>query len=123
MESLIAWAQINPQMRFPRLASAITPIVKTNEEKTLSWSATALRILQLAPDRSAVLREFGSHFRPSGWSGSLADVLESRRVLPRTFLLDPDPRVSAWAREQDAELGRLTELERLRERRTDETFE
>jgi len=122
-ESLIAWAQLDPQVRFPRLASAITPFTKSGDKTDLAWTPIALRVLDSAPDRAAVLAAFSSHFQPSSWSGSLADILEGRRVLPRMFLSDSDPRVVAWAAEQDAELGRQAELERRRERRTDERFE
>jgi hypothetical protein len=122
-ESLIAWAQIDPQVRFPRLASAITPFTKSDDKTDLVWAPIALRVLNAAPDRAAILAEFALQFQPSGWSGSLADILESRRALPRAFMADADPRVVAWARAQDAELGRLAELQRLRERRTDESFE
>lgn len=122
-ESLIAWAQVDPVIRFPRLASAIVPFTKREGEAELSWTPLAIRLLDSAPDRLAVLSTFGSHLYPHSGSGSLAQELENRRVLPRTFLSDADQRVVAWARTQDAELVRLAKQERLSERRTDGSFE
>jgi hypothetical protein len=123
IETLIAWAQINPLIRFPRLASAIIPFKESDDKAGVVWTPLALQILNSAPNQTAVLVQFSSHFLPSSWSGSLADILERRRSLPRAFLSYSDPKVVAWAREEDARLSRAAELERLSERRRDESFE
>lgn len=121
---LIHWAEISPERRFPLLASAVNLYqVKTDEGGVFSWSETALKILRAAPDRIAVLNKFGENLRPTGWSGSLAELLEKIRSLPAVFLSDPDPHVVAWAREQDTYLRKYAESERLTEKRTDERFE
>ncbi len=123
VESLIAWAQIVPLVRFPRLAFAITPFTLTNDKARTEWAPTALCLIDAAPNRVAVLTEFGRHMQPVSWSGSLADIIESRRALPRAFFDDPDPKVAAWARALDAEMARLAERDRLNERHVDESFE
>lgn len=126
-ESLIAWAQIDPPARFPQLAAAIIPFMNGETKGTTVWTPTALQILNLSPDRIAVLTRFRSQFMPNGWSGSLANILESRRLLLRALLSYSDPAVVSWARGQDAELGRWAERERLqeglREQRIDQSFE
>jgi hypothetical protein len=123
METLIAWAQINPLIRFPRLASAIIPFRESDDKTGFVWTPLALQVLNLAPDRISVLRVFSFHFWPGHWSGSLADILERRRALPCAFLSDVDPNVVAWAREADAKLSMAAERERQNERRRDESFE
>jgi hypothetical protein len=120
---LIAWAQVDPSIRFPKLAAAVNPIKEGTGNGAFVWSEFALKMLDLAPDRLAVLKEFGTHFRPRSYRDSLADTIENRRVLPQSFFTDSDPKVVAWARESDAELGRWAQQERLSDRRTDERFE
>jgi hypothetical protein len=122
-ETLIAWAQVDPQVRFPQLASAIAPFMK-NDAGELDWAPIALDILSLAPDPIPVLNEYSRDLRRKSWSGSLADILQSRRVLLSKFMADPDLRIATWAREQDSFLGRLAEQERSVEiREEDESFE
>lgn len=120
---LVTWAQVDPNMRFPKLATAISVIKKDVNNGAFVWTDVALKMLDLAPDRLAVLIEFGSNLRPHGRRGSLADTIESRRALPQAFFADPDPRVVAWARERDTEMALWAEQERAGERRTDESFE
>ena len=118
--TLIAWAQISPEMRFPRLASAI-PLFAGPES---TWASLAMEVLNQAPDRAAILAELHLlRFYPRSCSGSLADILERRRALPRALLGHSDPLVVTWAKKMDAELGRAAEQERGRERQTDESFE
>ena len=124
-ESLIVWAQIDPPARFPQLAAAIIPFMNGETQGTTVWTPTALQILNLSPDRIAVLTAFRSQFMP-GWNGSLANILESRRGPLQALMSNSDPKVVAWARDQDAELVRLAERERqkgLREQRIDQSFE
>lgn len=123
IETLTAWAQIDPPVRFPRLASAITPFKSITGRAGLELRPLVLQIVNSAPDRVAILSEFGTHSGVGGWIGSFADVLEGRRALPRAFFSDLDPAVVAWARGKDAELERLAIIERSRERRGEESFE
>jgi len=123
METLMAWAKVDPISRFPLLAYTIIPFTVGDEKSDAVWKPIAYQLLALAPDRLSMLTAFGSHFQPRSWSGSLAVILENRRTLPQAFLSDPDPRVAAWAREKDAWLARKAEAERLNVRQKDESFE
>ena len=122
-ETLIAWAQIDPSVRFLRLASAITPFKSINGSTGLELRPLALQIVNSAPDRVAILSEFATRSGTGGWTGSFADLFEGHRALPRAFFSDSDPAVVAWARAQDRDLERLAATERSRERRNDESFE
>jgi hypothetical protein len=128
-ESVIAWAQVDPKVRFPLLASMIIPF-QENDNRTqlnkaeLKWAPMALRVLDMAPDKEAVLDAFGASIRMSLWAGpGRVNTPESCRSLAKELLSDPDPQIVAWAKRQDAELASLAEKQRLQERRMDESFE
>jgi hypothetical protein len=123
VESLIAWAQASPSIRFPRLASVI-PYYTKDANKDLEWSAIALRVLDLAPDRECILGEFGSRFRPrGGWLGSLSGVLETRRALISAFMEHNDPIVVSWAKRMDGKLNKMIMDARSSDRSEDLSFE
>jgi hypothetical protein len=123
VETLVTWAQLDPSFRFPRLALVITHFTEGDGTTAPIWTPTALEILRRAPDRVAVLRSYSLYFEPTSWSGSVAAILERRRILVREFLSDANPQIVAWAQEQDTRLDRLAQQERLSERREDERFE
>jgi len=120
---LISWAQTSPNGFFPRLAAIIIPFRKANNSDALEWTPLAMSILELSPDRIAVLNNLGSRIYPRTWSGSLADILEGRRMLFQVLMSYSDPAVTAWARARDEAFVREIEGERLRDRRVDARFE
>jgi hypothetical protein len=123
VEFLFAWAQINPSVRFTKLAAIITPFMRDATTADYKLTPLAFQILHIAPDRLAILEQFSQHFVPMSWSGSRSAVIESRRAIPRSFLTDIDPKIVAWARDQDSELEQQAERERTHERLDDERFE
>jgi hypothetical protein len=124
VESVVAWAQANPKVRFPLLAPIITPFEENKDRTELNWVPMALRILDLAPDKGPVLDAFRGHIRRSVWAGSgLVNEPENRRALTKALLSDPDAQIVAWAKREDAELAALAKTQRLQEWRTDEGFE
>jgi hypothetical protein len=118
---LLEWAGKDPDTRFPELAGMVSAFEKQND--TIEWSEAALALLRTGPDRAAVLRSLAIQLHPSGWSGSLADILERRRPLFQPFLGDDDPAVCQVARETDDWLQRKIAAERQREVSRDERFE
>lgn len=118
---LLEWAAGDPDTRFPRLAGII-PAFEQKDGVT-TWSEGALALLRAGPDRAVVLQGLATQFHPSGWSGSLADILERRRPLLQAFLNDDDPAVRQVARETDDSLQREIALERAHEANRDERFE
>lgn len=120
--TLEQWAAVNPQIRIPRLANSITLFASPGEGEE-GWSTTFLRLLELAPDKRAFLENVPHRLRPTGWSGSLADILDKRRVLLNELIEHSDPSVSAWANEQAQRLEAEAHFQRARERREDESFE
>jgi hypothetical protein len=125
IDVLIAWAQVDPSIRFAKLAAAINP-VKKDSTRGFIFTETALKILGKSPERLTVLTIFGENLKSYRWRSSMSDTantIEKLRSLPQAFFEVSDPSIVAWARECDADLARLAEKERVSERRTDESFE
>jgi hypothetical protein len=131
-DELLSWAQEKPETRFAALAASIhgwkgpkaeqnSDIAPDEEDETegLKWTPTALRLIHGAPDPVAVLKEFAEHFRPSGWSGSLADILSRREALLVTLADDPDQRIQDWAKAAIPTLRETVEKTRKWETDTD----
>jgi len=124
IDALLAWAQISPIARFPRLAAAIDPFLKSESEVDPVLMPAAVQLLAHAPNRTAVLDQFGFGDWPKGvYSRPLSAIFEGRRNLARTFLSDGDPEVRAWAQSIDVRLGQAIEHERLREQPGSGSFE
>ena len=80
-ETLIAWCRAAPVTRFLQAAAIITPVIGGTDGAVAQWTPAAQALLGEAPDRAAVLDQFLTRFRPGGWSGSLAAILDSRAAL------------------------------------------
>ncbi|MCU0735532.1 MAG: ATP-binding protein [Methylotetracoccus sp.] len=121
--TLLNWANQAPGIRYPRLAAAISPFDKEEEDGAVAWSEAALAFLSTAPDREAVFRVLViTHFQ-TVWPDSRADLLEQQRLLIRQFQDDRDSAVSRAAQDLDIQLQKKIASERTRERDRDERFE
>tara|TARA_R110002111_G_scaffold247477_1_gene310663 strand:+ start:313 stop:1728 length:1416 start_codon:yes stop_codon:yes gene_type:complete len=129
---LLAWANEVPDRRYNRLAQVMRPWTSTNDDEPeqgtrLKWTAGARAVLSNAPDKAKVLNTFIKSFRPTGWSGSYADVIASRISLFDELIGGEDPQLAQIARDerdkfmQDVAAIRKREEEESRER--DESFE
>lgn len=124
---LLNWAMERPKERFLQLAEVIQIWVceegsQASDDldatiRELSWAPIALRLVHEAPNPLAVLSVYRSRFRPSGWGGSLAEILRNRLPLLDRFFNDPDERIARWAR--DAKDSLETEIEEARQRESD----
>lgn len=124
LEILMAWARENLQIRLPKLAAEIHLFAKNGEHDAILWSPLALEILELAPDRSAILDIYASRFHPSGVrSDSLADNLSSYLVLAEELQTHDDILIAAWAKKQVDSITKQIAKEHQRDRSIDECFE
>jgi len=80
-ETLLAWCRAAPVTRFLKASTIITPVTGGADGAAAQWTPAAQALLEEASDRAAVLDQFLSRFRPQGWSGSLAAILDSRAAL------------------------------------------
>jgi hypothetical protein len=129
-EQILQWANEQPATRYELLAKGIRyASTKDDEEegKVLEWSPIARKLFEHAPNPVPVLNALMLQFRPNGWSGSLALILEKRKVLIEELLTHPSPQISAWANEN--KVAYATEIEHARtweaerDNRRDQTFE
>jgi len=124
---LLVWCDQDACARYPAIACAI-PISHipggTGERK---WTPTALRLLDKAPDRVEVLKQFVRQFHPrGGWSGSLTAILESNAKLLDQLEAHHDSTVVDFVRDEKVRFARVIEEERRWEAekdRRDERFE
>jgi len=120
---LLAWADHGPSDRYPKLAEEIRLLEPSEDKEILRLSPLALQLIERAPDRSAILEILGARFRPSSWSGSLADAL-ARYLAPLHQLLDhTDHDIAEWAQRMITSLTKQIEDERQQDRQVDESFE
>ena len=94
-------------------------VVDKDEETAISIHEAPLRLLRESTNKIAVLEQLKLRFHPSGWSGSLADVLERRRALIPTLDPDADADLSLELKKFDAELAQQIDQERQRQARED----
>ncbi|GAB6039961.1 hypothetical protein [Endothiovibrio diazotrophicus] len=124
VDQLAAWADLDPFVRYPRVAELSSFV--DSDEKSI-WIENILNLVERAPDKGCFLKALRLDFHPRIWWGSLADILQRRRKLPQQLLSHHDPEVVRWAHEQDRILSewaeRERESERVRSRQRDERFE
>lgn len=135
---IIAWANLDPEDRFIRIAGSIRPFrnIDPIEEQhpsdsdtgTIEWTDTAIEILEHSPDAENVLRAFADTFEPDGgWVGSQANVFERRARLLDELGDKFDGKYADMARRIKAEVfERIESVRAMEERITrerDEQFE
>ena len=65
--------------RLALISEAVYPFVTRSETADIQFSDQANALLDASPDPSETLTHFVRFIRPSGWSGSLADIIARRR--------------------------------------------
>lgn len=125
LELIIEWCGDNPAKRCPILVEIISPYTKDNEVYRLSKEAR--KILEISPNPIDVLSKINISLTPSTWSGSLANILESRLSVYSDLEEYGDQQVQQWARSEKTSLqARIEERrkwEEERDRETDQRFE
>jgi hypothetical protein len=127
LETLLAWCNKKPVVRYPLIAAGITIASAQIPGVGKSWTTTALALLENAPDRIAVMKAFIHQFFPMSWSGSRATIIESNAKLLNEMKCYPDAALVAFITEEETRLQTAIKEERdsetFRDRERDETFE
>lgn len=124
---VLAWCDRDPAMNYPLAAACVRFEGVVMDTGGPSWTATAIVLMERAPDRLAVLKNFVARFQPRSWSGSRLAILSRRLQLLDLFVEDRDPEIADYARsardnlERDAAQERDWEISRSKE--GDERFE
>lgn len=135
---LLAWVAEEPEAR--SLAAAhVIPIwekadgevqsVGINDDYSggVRWTEIALRLIEIAPDRPALMDILIDRFSPMSWSGSRATIMESRIPLFEALLDHDDAELVEAAKSRLLSFKEAVEAERSheaeRDRERDERFE
>jgi hypothetical protein len=122
-----AWCEQDRAHRYPIMASVVTMFRPDAIDEGMTWSDTAQALLDRAPNRLAVVKEYARRFRPHTYSGSLAAAMEVALAPLRRLEDDANPPVAAFARAEGTRLRQEIESSRRYEtetdRRMDERFE
>jgi hypothetical protein len=125
--ALIAWSDCDPEICYPLIAAAIQPFSFSTETKDIAWKPIIHSIFEKAPNIGIILKHLAHAIKPSSWSGSLADILQTRSVLFQSLYQHHNPEIQDWAKEQYRDLQATIETWRVQEdrqnRRRNESFE
>lgn len=124
---IIDWCEVNLPVRYPKVAAFMVAYQHNEHKNCLEWTPLSLFIMNNAPDVIAVLNVFKRTFRPSSWSGSLADIMERGLGLILQLKTHQNSAISTWARNEEKKFAEEIKQERQwegqRNRTQDERFE
>jgi hypothetical protein len=124
---LLSWCDQQPETRYPAAAGGVTAVQPSGASGRPQWTSTALKLLDKAPDRVAVLKKLIGQFSPMGWAGSQASIVESNAKLLDELTSYPDPALVEFIAKEKVRLAELIKMERatetLFEKERDERFE
>ncbi len=115
--NLTSWCEMKPSSRYPLVALAIDAFEKSDETGRYKWNPFVYTIFEKAPSLKDILHHFAKSLIPTSWSGSLAEILQSRSVLCQDLYEHENEEVAAWAKDQYMKLQAEIISERERESR------
>lgn len=125
IEVLSDWADINPEIRYYKLARLIMVFKNSNNE--IIWNDIALVILGKVLDPVRVLNVYYECFFPNEWDGSRANAMIPYLELLKQLFKYPNNIVSEWATKKHLDFEKVIESSRIdeeeMERRNSEKFE
>ncbi|MET3697130.1 hypothetical protein SAMN05877753_1059 [Bacillus oleivorans] len=126
-EIIKKWCEVNPQTRYPVIASAIRPFQQVDKDNILEWTPLALWIMDNYYDPVVILNTFRTSFYPRTWWGSLAEKLQSCLYLITALKKHSNLVIAEWATEEEEKFKETIRLERENElkveRQKNERFE
>lgn len=124
---LLNWCDQQPESRYPAAAAHITAFQPPGGAGRPQWTGTARKLLDRAPDRVAVIKEFIRQFSPMSWSGSRVGIWESNARLLDELAEYPDAELVEFIAKQKVKLAEAIKMERqeetISEKERDERFE
>ncbi|WP_311753569.1 hypothetical protein [Proteus columbae] len=110
----------NDSSIFAAVATGINLWVKDEITSVTILSEAALKLLELAPEPKVVLEAFAARTAPSSWSGSLANIMQSRADAISQLITHERTDISIATKSVNEKLIRWIENERVRERKDTE---
>jgi hypothetical protein len=124
---LFAWCDREPTTRYPAIATAIGICHSSKEGEPPQWTNLALRLLDKACDRIAVLQQYIAQIELMSCRGFSTGALASNIKLLDSLPADADPAVGRFVAQERTRLGLIADVQAHRdregERERDERFE
>jgi hypothetical protein len=124
---LLGWCDQQPETRYPAVAAGVTSVQPSVGTGSPEWTSIALKLLDKAPDRVAVLKKFIEQFSPMSWLGSRAGIVESNAKLLDDLAEYPDTALVDFIAKAKVRLAEAIKMERRTEtffeKERDERFE
>lgn len=126
-EQVIAWCEKQLVDRSASVSQVASLYEMDTQTETYVWKRFVLEFIDRLDDISPLLNSMSKSIWPTGWNGSLADILEKKQSLFEFLFEHENDEVSVWAKTQYKKLQQdiVSERERENERYNDEnqTFE
>lgn len=121
---LFEWADQDSGVRYPRLAWHLQMFSGVDENQN-KWTELALECLSRSGNFSKMLDVFVSRLQPSSWSGSLADLMETRIGLLKQLKAEGEDQIHLRKilSELDAQLENTRQSESQRRQKEYLSFE
>lgn len=125
---LIEWCREDPT-RWSKVAPNISPFARGSQDndEVREISAQALGFLNAAPCPEEIVEAYLGYLAPTSWSGSRADIMESRLKSIETLIDHPAPEVRHTIARLvpgiRARIARIRQAEQEEERERDQRFE
>lgn len=116
---LLEWCDQQGTSRYPTVAAVITAFEPVTVSEPPKWSNLALHILNRAPDRIKVLKQYSRQLRPTEWSDSPAAILETNSKLLEDLMNYPDRVVVGFIAEEKVRLVKELQAARILETQCD----
>jgi hypothetical protein len=118
-EIFIQWCEQSPADHYLAAAAVVPQFQNVGETSNREFSASAMGLLERAPDPVEFLKIFVHRFRPMSWSGSRAAIMESHIPLLKALESHADHRIADIAKLEGLRLTQEAERERLWETEND----
>lgn len=122
-EAVKKWIAVDPIRRTTIAARLVTAIAVDETTSEAQWTPMVGQLEELTSDKVALYVAIERQLYPSGWSGSLAIILEKRRPLLDSLAAHIDSEVRAWASAAKVRLDNRIATERKHEQTESASFE
>jgi hypothetical protein len=110
---LLTWCDQQPNIRYPAIASGVTPLQWSAEAGQTRWTNIARQLIDRAPDRVAVLKRFTDEFIPGAWVGTRTSIIESNARLLDELSGYSEPALVEFIAREKSKLTQAVQTEKL----------
>lgn len=97
---IISWCEVNPKLRYPKIASVFKPYGKNKKQDRVEWNELAKRLITNSYNPIDVLNVFKASLIPTSWSGSRAELMRYNLGLIIDLKTHENSLIASWAIEE-----------------------